>query len=48
MFKSDRYQDVSFSEWLSHTPPELVMAHLNIDRATYDMIPKEEIVVVPA
>jgi oxalate decarboxylase len=48
MFKSDRYQDVSFSEWLSHTPPELVMAHLNIDRATYDLIPKEEIVVVPA
>jgi oxalate decarboxylase len=48
MFKSDHYQDVSFSEWLSHTPPELVMAHLNIDRATYDMIPKEEIVVVPA
>jgi oxalate decarboxylase len=48
MFKSDHYQDVSFSEWLSHTPPELVMAHLNIDRATYDLIPKEEIVVVPA
>jgi oxalate decarboxylase len=47
MFKSDHYQDVSFSEWLSHTPPELVMAHLNIDRATYDLIPKEEIVVVP-
>jgi oxalate decarboxylase len=47
MFKSSMYQDVSFSEWLSHTPPELVMAHLNIDRATYDAIPKEEIVVVP-
>jgi oxalate decarboxylase len=47
MFKSSRYQDVSFSEWLSHTPPELVMAHLNIDRATYDAIPREEIVVVP-
>jgi oxalate decarboxylase len=48
MFKSDQYQDISFSEWLSHTPAELVMAHLNIDRATYDLIPKEEIVVVPA
>jgi oxalate decarboxylase len=47
MFKSDHYQDVSFSEWLSHTPPELVMAHLNIDRPTYDAIPQEEIVVVP-
>src|SRR6266705_1279954 len=47
MFKSSFYQDLSLSEWLSHTPPELVMAHLNIDRATYDAIPKEEIVGMP-
>ena len=47
MFKSDHYQDLSLSEWLSHTPPELVMAHLRIDRATYDAIPREEIVVIP-
>jgi len=48
MFKSNRYQDFSFSEWLSHTPPELVMAHLRIDKATFDAIPKEEFVVVPS
>jgi oxalate decarboxylase len=48
MFKSDRYQDLSLSEWLSHTPPELVMAHLNIDRETFDAIPKTEVVVMPA
>jgi len=47
MFKAANYQDFSFSEWLSHTPPELVMAHLNIDRATYDAIPKSEFVVMP-
>ena len=47
MFKSDRYQDFSLSEWLAHTPPELVMAHLNIDRATYDAIPKNGGVVMP-
>ena len=47
MFKSSFYQDLSFSEWLSHTPPELVMAHLNIDKATYDAMPKEKMVVVP-
>lgn len=47
MFKSSFYQDFSLSEWLSHTPPELVMAHLHIDRATYDKIPKEEFVVIP-
>lgn len=47
MFKTSSYQDLSFSEWLSHTPPELVMAHLNIDKASYDAIPKEKTVVVP-
>jgi oxalate decarboxylase len=48
MFKSSFYQDLSFSEWLAHTPPELVMAHLNIDRATFDAIPKTKDVVLPA
>jgi oxalate decarboxylase len=47
MFKAANYQDFSLSEWLSHTPPELVMAHLKIDRATYDAIPKSEVVVMP-
>lgn len=47
MFKSSHYQDLSLSEWLAHEPPELVMAHLNIDKATYDAIPKEKLVVVP-
>src|SRR6267143_1218163 len=36
MFKSSYYQDLSLSEWLAHTPSELVMAHLKIDKATYD------------
>jgi oxalate decarboxylase len=47
MFKSSFYQDLSLSEWLTHTPPELVMAHLNIDRVTLDAIPKDEFVIVP-
>jgi oxalate decarboxylase len=47
MFKSSFYQDLSLSEWLSHTPPELVMAHLNIDKATLDTIPRDELVIVP-
>jgi oxalate decarboxylase len=47
MFKSDRYQDFSLSEWLAHTPPELVMAHLNIDKATFDAIPKDSGAVMP-
>jgi len=47
MFKSSFYQDLSLSEWLSHTPPELVMAHLNIDKAALDAIPRDELVIVP-
>ena len=47
MFRSGFYQDLSLSEWLTHTPPELVMAHLNIDKATLDAIPREEIVIMP-
>jgi oxalate decarboxylase len=47
MFKSDRYQDLSLTQWLSHTPPELVMAHLRIDRATYDAIPKDNKAFMP-
>jgi len=47
MFKSSHYQDFSLSEWLSHTPPELVMAHLNVDKPTLDAIPKDKLVVVP-
>jgi oxalate decarboxylase len=46
MFKSSFYQDISFAEWLSHTPPELVMAHLNIDRTALDAIPKDKLVVM--
>jgi oxalate decarboxylase len=45
--KVDRYREFSFSEWLAHTPPELVMAHLKIDKATYDAIPKMGGVVMP-
>jgi len=47
MFKSSFYQDLSLSEWLAHTPPELVKAHLNIDQATLDAIPRDELVIVP-
>ena len=47
MFKSGYYQDLALSEWLTHTPPELVMAHLGIDKATLDSMPKDAVVVMP-
>jgi oxalate decarboxylase len=47
MFKSSSYQDLALSEWLTHTPPELVLAHLGIDKATLEAMPKDEVVVMP-
>ncbi|MGH9606778.1 MAG: cupin domain-containing protein [Terracidiphilus sp.] len=47
MFRTSHFQDLSLSEWLTHTPPELVMQHLNIDKATLDALPKEATVVMP-
>jgi oxalate decarboxylase len=47
MFKSPVFQDLSFTEWLTHTPAELVMAHLKIDRAAYDAIPRSKAVILP-
>jgi len=47
MFKSSFYQDLALSEWLAHTPPELVAAHLNLDKATLDALPREKTVFMP-
>jgi oxalate decarboxylase len=47
MFKTDRYQEFSFSEWLAHTPSELVRAHPIIDKASFDAIPKNGVSVKP-
>jgi oxalate decarboxylase len=47
MFKSSFYQDISLSEWISHTPPELIAEHLQLDKATLDAIPREKSVIVP-
>ena len=48
MFKASVYQDLALSQWLTHTPPELVAAHLNLDKATMDAIPKEKTLIMPA
>jgi oxalate decarboxylase len=41
MFKADRFQDFCFSKWLAHMPSGLVIAHLHIDKAILEAIPKE-------
>jgi len=47
MFKASRFEDLSVAEWLTHTPPELVMEHLHVDRATLESMPKEALAIVP-
>jgi oxalate decarboxylase len=34
VFKASRYEEVSLSNWLTHTPAALVAQHLNVDEAT--------------
>jgi oxalate decarboxylase len=48
MFKSSYFQDLSLNEWLTHEPPDLVAAHLNLDRAIIDAIPQENHANLPA
>ncbi len=48
MFKADRFQDLSLSDWVRHTPPELIMQHLGITKETLERIPKDKVPVVPA
>ncbi len=48
MFKAPVFEDLSLSDWITHTPPELVMQHLNISKEVLDRIPKEKIPVMPA
>jgi oxalate decarboxylase len=48
MFKSSYYADVSLEQWIALTPPELVQAHLRIDRQTLNALRKEKQPIVPA
>lgn len=46
LFRAGRFADVSLEQWMALTPPELVAAHLNIDRATVAALPKGKQIVV--
>jgi oxalate decarboxylase len=47
MFKSSYYADVSLDQWMALTPPELVQAHLRVDKQTIDALRKDKTPVVP-
>ncbi|KAL1724277.1 oxalate decarboxylase [Schizophyllum commune] len=46
IFKTDKFADVSLSQWLALTPPELVKAHLGINDDTVGRFSKTKQVVV--
>lgn len=46
-FRSDRYEEVSLANWLSHLPPQLVAAHLNIPVETLKTFPQGTQGIVP-
>jgi oxalate decarboxylase len=46
MFRSPRFADVSLSQWMGLTPPELVRTHLNLDEPTMRTLPKNKPLVV--
>jgi oxalate decarboxylase len=42
MFRSSYFADVSLNQWMALTPPELVQAHLNLDRKTMTALRKDK------
>jgi oxalate decarboxylase len=46
LFRSPRYMDMSLAQWMALTPPELVEAHLRIDRDVLERLRKERQPVV--
>jgi oxalate decarboxylase len=47
IFKADRFQEVSLSDWFAHTPPAMVAATFNIDPAYIARFQKERADVMP-
>lgn len=48
VFKAPEYQEISLSDWLTHTPPALVAQHLNIDPAELAKFINNRPGIVPA
>ena len=47
VFRAPRYEEVSLSNWLTHTPPKLVAQHLNVDEATIAKWPDNSPGIMP-
>lgn len=48
VFRAPRYQEISLLNWLTHTPPGLVVQHLNVDKQIIAKWPDDAPGVMPA
>jgi oxalate decarboxylase len=48
VFKTARYEEVSLSDWLAHTPPAMLAQTLNLDPAVIAKFPKNSPGIMPA
>jgi oxalate decarboxylase len=46
-FRSSYYASISLSDWISHTPPELIQAHTGLSPESIAAIPKKQVVIMP-
>jgi oxalate decarboxylase len=47
VFRADRFEEVSLSDWLAHSPADMVAETLNIDRTVIAQFPKNKPDIVP-
>jgi oxalate decarboxylase len=47
VFRTPHYAEVSLSDWLTHSPPEMVAQHLNLDQATISKWPGDRPAIMP-
>ena len=47
VFRAPRFIDVSLSDWITHTPPDLVAQHLNVCAQTIARFPQNKPEIVP-
>jgi oxalate decarboxylase len=48
VFRTPHYAELSLSDWLIHSPPEMVAQHLNVDEATISKWPSDRPSILPA
>jgi oxalate decarboxylase len=47
IFRTDTYQSISLSDWLTHTPTALVGAHFNLSLEDIAKFPNNISIVIP-